>query len=309
MDWCRLCVMSKTLVVLAAGIGSRYGGLKQIEAVGPNGAIVIEYSVYDAIRAGFDRVVCVIRRDIEKDFRAIVSSRFEKHIPVDYVFQNLADLPACFSVPADRKKPWGTGHAVLACRDVVTSPFAVINADDFYGRGSYTALGSFLTGVKADSSDYSMVGFTLRNTLSEHGHVARGVCEVDKNGLLMRVVERTHIEKRNEGASFTEADGSKLNLTGDEVVSMNMWGLTPSIFSHIQREFALFLEKNAANPKAEFFLPTVVDGLINSGKATAKVLSTPELWFGVTYPQDKAVVVEGIRALVSEGVYPEKLWG
>jgi UTP-glucose-1-phosphate uridylyltransferase len=304
-----MLIMSKTLVVLAAGIGSRYGGLKQIEAVGPNGAIVIEYSVYDAIRAGFDRVVCVIRRDIEKDFRDIVSSRFEKYIPVDYVFQDMADLPAGFSVPADRKKPWGTGHAVLACRNVVKAPFAVINADDFYGRRSYDALGVFLKGVKADSSDYSMVGFTLRNTLSEHGHVARGVCEVDKNGLLTRVVERTNIEKMGAGARFNDADGSHLDLTGDEVVSMNMWGLTPSLFSHLEREFVSFLQKNAANPKAEFFLPTVVDGLINSGKATAKVLSTPELWFGVTYPQDKAVVVEGIRALVEKGIYPEKLWG
>ena len=301
--------MSKTLVVLAAGIGSRYGGLKQIEAVGPNGAIVIEYSVYDAIRAGFDRVVCVIRRDIEKDFRDIVSSRFEKYIPVDYVFQDMADLPAGFGVPSDRKKPWGTGHAVLACRDVVKEPFAVINADDFYGRRSYDALGAFLKGVKADSTDYSMVGFTLRNTLSEHGHVARGVCEVDKNGLLTRVVERTNIEKMGAGARFNEADGTHLDLTGDEVVSMNMWGLTPSLFSHLQREFVLFLQKNSEKPKAEFFLPTVVDGLINGGKATARVLSTPELWFGVTYPQDKAVVVEGIRALVEHGVYPEKLWG
>lgn len=300
--------MSKTLVVLAAGIGSRYGGLKQIEAVGPHGAIVIEYSVYDAIRAGFDRVVCVIRRDIEKDFRDIVSSRFEKQIPVDYVFQDMADLPAGFSVPAERKKPWGTGHAVLACREVVKAPFAVINADDFYGRRSYEALGQFLDGVRADASDYSMVGFTLRNTLSEHGHVARGVCEVDRNGLLSRVVERTNIEKTGSGARFNDPDGSRHDLTGEEVVSMNMWGLTPTLFGHLQREFDAFLHKNAANPKAEFFLPTVVDGLINSGKATAKVLATPELWFGVTYPQDKAVVVEGINALVAQGVYPAKLW-
>lgn len=301
--------MSKTLVVLAAGIGSRYGGLKQIEAVGPHGAIVIEYSVYDAIRAGFDRVVCVIRRDIEADFRNIVSSRFERHIPVDYVFQDMDDLPAGFSVPADRKKPWGTGHAVMACRDVVKAPFAVINADDFYGRRSYEALGDFLKGVQADSSDYSMVGFTLRNTLSEHGHVARGVCEVDKKGLLTRVVERTHIEKSGAGARFNDADGFPHDLTGDEVVSMNMWGLTPSLFSHLEREFGTFLKTHVANPKAEFFLPTVVDGLISSGNATAKVISTPERWFGVTYPQDKAVVVEGIRALVEKGVYPEKLWG
>jgi len=300
--------MGMTLVVLAAGIGSRYGGLKQIEAVGPNGAIVIEYSVYDAIRAGFDRVVCVIRRDIEKDFRSLVSARFERHIPVDYVFQDMDDLPDGFSLPTDRKKPWGTGHAVLACRKAVRTPFAVINADDFYGRRSYEALGGFLKGVKSDSGDYSMVGFTLRKTLSEHGHVARGVCEVDTNGLLTRVVERTNIEKVGTGARFAEAGGGWTPLTGDEVVSMNMWGLTPSLFGHLQHEFPLFLQNNVTNPKAEFFLPTVVDGLVGSGKATVKVLSTPEHWFGVTYPQDKAVVVEGIRQLVNKGVYPEKLW-
>lgn len=300
--------MGMTLVVLAAGIGSRYGGLKQIEAVGPNGAIVIEYSVYDAIRAGFDRVVCVIRRDIEADFRSLVAARFEKHIPVDYVFQDVADLPPGFSVPADRKKPWGTGHAVLACRDVVKTPFAVINADDFYGRRSYDSLGRFLKGVNPDSGSYSMVGFTLRNTLSEHGHVARGVCEVDAQGLLKRVVERTNIEKTASGARYAEPNGGWTPLTGDEVVSMNMWGLTPSLFGHLQREFPRFLQQNVANPKAEFFLPTVVDGLVGAGQASVKVLATPESWFGVTYPQDKAVVVEGIRRLVEQGVYPAALW-
>jgi len=294
--------MGMTLVVLAAGIGSRYGGLKQIEAVGPHGAIVIEYSAYDAIRAGFDSVVCVIRRDIEKDFRSLVSAR------VDYVFQDMEDLPAGYSLPGDRKKPWGTGHAVMACRDVVKGPFAVINADDFYGRCSYEALGGFLKGVKPDSGNYSMVGFTLRNTLSEHGHVARGVCEVDGQGLMKRVVERTNIEKTDTGARFAEPNGGWTSLTGDEVVSMNMWGLTPSLFAHLNREFPLFLQKNAANPKAEFFLPTVVDGLVGAGKASVRVLSTPEHWFGVTYPQDKAVVVGGIRRLVEQGVYPEKLW-
>lgn len=300
--------MSMTLVVLAAGIGSRYGGLKQIEAVGPNGAIVIEYSVYDAIRSGFDRVVCVIRRDIERDFRSLIAARFEKHIPVDYVFQDMDDLPAGFACPADRKKPWGTGHAVLACRDVVKGPFAVINADDYYGRRSYQALGSFLKGVRPDSGDYSMVGFTLRNTLSEHGHVARGVCEVDTKGLLKRVVERTSIEKTDSGARYADAGGGWTALTGDEVVSMNMWGLTPALFGHLQREFPLFLEQNRANPKAEFFLPTVVDSLVAAGQASVTVLSTPDSWFGVTYPQDKAVVMDGIRRLVDQGVYPENLW-
>jgi hypothetical protein len=299
--------MSMTLVVLAAGIGSRYGGLKQIEAVGPHGAIVIEYSVFDALRSGFDRVVCVIRRDIEKDFRALVSSRFEKRIAVDYVFQEIDDLPAGFTA-AGRKKPWGTGQAVLAARNVVKTPFAVINADDFYGRRSFEALGKFLSGVDPASSQYGMVGFTLRNTLSEHGHVARGVCEVDPKGLLKRVVECTKIEKHGTGARCAEPDGSWREFSGDEPVSMNMWGLTPSLFPRLLDRFPAFLQTSGQDPKAEFFLPTVIDGLVRAGLASVNVLPTPENWFGVTYPQDKGVVVEGIGKLVAQGVYPEKLW-
>lgn len=300
--------MAKTLVVLAAGIGSRYGGLKQIEAVGPHGAIVIEYSVYDAIRAGFDRVVCVIRRDIEKDFRSLVASRFEQHIPVDYVFQELTgNLPDGFSLSTERKKPWGTAHAVLACADVVRAPFAVINADDFYGRRSFASLGRFLDGAAAGGSEYAMVGFTLRNTLSEHGHVARGICEVSADGWLRSVVERTKIEQQAGGARY--ADGEAWHtLTGDEQVSMNMWGLTPTLFGHLRHEFGVFVQTRGADPKAECFLPSVVDGLIARGQAKVKVLRTPEHWFGVTYPQDKAVVVEGIGRLVEQGVYPASLW-
>ncbi len=302
--------MGKTLVVLAAGIGSRYGGLKQIEAVGPNGAIVIEYSVFDAIRSGFDRVVCVIRRDIERDFRAIVASRFERQIPVDYVFQEMdGGLPPGFAVPGDRKKPWGTAHAVLACRDVVRTPFAVINADDFYGRRSFESLGHFLGGVGAAANEYAMVGFTLCNTLSEHGHVARGICDVGADGFLRGVVERTRIEKTGQGAQYADEAGAWHVLTGAEIVSMNMWGLTPALFESLQRGFRSFLDARGGDPKAEFFLPTVVDGLVAGGRARVKVLGTPELWFGVTYPQDKAVVVEGIRRLVGQGVYPERLWG
>lgn len=300
---------SMSLVVLAAGIGSRYGGLKQIEAVGPHGAIVIEYSVYDALRSGFDRVVCVIRRDIEKDFRAIVAKRFEKHVPVDYVYQEMDDLPAGFRVPEARKKPWGTGHALLACRDVVKTPFGVINADDFYGRRSYEALGAFLGKAPAQGSQYAMVGFTLNNTLSEHGHVARGVCDVAADGRLKGVVERTKIEKTGKGARFATGDNVWHDLTGNELVSMNMWGLTPSLFAPLGREFGGFMQAHGQDQKAEFFLPTVVDGLVNAGKATVQVLNTPEHWFGVTYPQDKAVVVAGIHRLVGQGVYPERLWG
>jgi hypothetical protein len=301
--------MGKALVVLAAGIGSRYGGLKQIEAVGPHGAIVIEYSVYDAIRAGFDRVVCVIRREIEADFRSLVASRFERHIPVDYVFQGLTgNLPAGFVVPEERKKPWGTAHAVLACADVVRSPFAVINADDFYGRRSFETLGRFLDGVAAGGTGYAMVGFTLRNTLSENGHVARGVCSVGADGMLRGVIERTKIEKDGHGARYADGETWRL-LTGDEMVSMNMWGLTPSLFAHLRCDFDLFLKAHGGDSKAECYLPTVVDGLVGAGKATVRVLGTPESWFGVTYPQDKAVVVAGIHRLVEQGIYPERLWG
>lgn len=297
-----------TLVVLAAGIGSRYGGLKQIEAVGPSGEIVIEYSVFDALRAGFDRVVCVIRRDIEADFRSLVAARFERHVPVDYVFQDLADLPVGFSVPPDRRKPWGTAHATRACREVVQTPFAVINADDFYGRLSFESLGSFLCDVGARETRYSMVGFTLRKTLSEHGHVARGVCEVDAAGFLKRVIERTRIEEVDGLIAHVEPDGTRHPLTGDERVSMNMWGLTPALFPALEREFKAFLTRTAGDPKAEYYLPAVVDTLIGERAATARVLDTPESWFGVTYPQDKPVVVQGIRRLVDAGVYPAKLW-
>ncbi len=301
--------MAKTLVVLAAGIGSRYGGLKQIEAVGPQGAIVIEYSVYDAIRAGFDRVVCVIRREIEADFRSLVAARFEKHIAVDYVFQELTgNLPDGFHVPGERKKPWGTAHAVLACADVVRSPFAVINADDFYGRRSFETLGRFLAGAPVDGVGYAMVGFMLRNTLSENGHVARGVCRVGADGMLRGVIERTTIEKAGKGARY--ADGETWHaLTGDEMVSMNMWGLTPSVFGPLRGDFDSFLKVRGGDPKAECYLPTVIDGLIARGQATVEVLSTPESWLGVTYPQDKAVVVAGIHRMVERGVYPERLWG
>jgi len=300
--------MGMTVVVLAAGIGSRYGGVKQIEAVGPNGAIAIEYSVYDAIRSGFDRVVCVIRRDIEKDFRALVSARFERHIAVDYVFQDLADVPGGFVGLADRKKPWGTAHAVRACRNTVAEPFAVINADDFYGRASYEALARHLSGCTNAEPSYGMVGFTLRNTLSENGHVARGLCDVDGSGFLRGVVERTQIEKDGGGARFQGADGSWRRLTGDETVSMNMWGLTSSLFSVLEREFGVFLRKHGADPKAEFFLPTVIDGMIENGEATVRVFPTSDGWFGVTYPQDKAAVTAGLQRLIEQGVYPDDLW-
>jgi len=302
--------MSMTLVVLAAGIGSRYGGLKQIDPVGPSGEIVIDYSIFDARRAGFDRVVCVIRRDIERDFRACISARFEKQIAVDYVFQELSDLPRDFSLPAERRKPWGTGHAILACRRQIDGPFAVINADDFYGRQSYAALADSLRRLPAGSPPhpFCMVGFVLRNTLSEHGSVARGVCTVDAQNRLQRVVERTHIEKQGNGARYRDDRQQFHPLTGDELVSLNMWGFTPALFPVLEDKFARFLRERGADPKAEFFIPTVVDEMIQAGEATVQVATTPETWFGVTYQEDKPILMRGIRDRIAEGVYPARLW-
>ena len=313
--------MKPSLVVLAAGIGSRYGGLKQMDPMGPSGEFIIDYSIFDALRAGFDEVVFVISRQVEKDFKTVIGARLERRIRVRYVLQELTtDLPALKSseahtsgparmaVPADRKKPWGTAHAVLVCHQAVKGPFAVINADDFYGRESFRVLADFLSQRSNDETRYSMVGFRLRNTLSEHGHVARGVCDVDDRGCLRHVEERTKIEKAGTGARVAAADGSWQSLTGDEFVSMNMWGFTPSLFRFLSDEFQLFLSSSGANPKAEFFMPTVVDKLIREGKATTDVLTTPETWFGVTYPEDKPIVVRQIRRLVDAGAYPAALW-
>ena len=301
--------VSLTLVILAAGIGSRYGGLKQIDPVGPTGEIVVDYSIFDARRAGFDKVVFVIRRDIEKDFREAIGRRIETQIAVDYAFQRLDDLPAGFSVPADRVKPWGTGHAILAARAAVKENFAAINADDFYGRASYAAIGDFLRTTPVTAPAYTLAAFPLRNTLSENGTVARGVCEADARGLLTRVTERTRIERSGAGARMVMDDGSVLAFTGDEPISMNIWGFTPTLFPFLEKHFSAFLKKNAAQPKSEFYIPTVVDSLIQDGLATARVLQTPDKWFGVTYPADKPVVVAAIRELVQAGAYPSPLWG
>ncbi len=299
--------MELTLVVMAAGIGSRYGGLKQIDPVGPSGEIVIDYSIYDAIRAGFDRVVFIIRRDIEEAFRAIADRHFAGRVKVDYVFQELDLLPPGFSVPPERKKPWGTGHAVLCARAAVPGPFGVINADDFYGRGSFEALAGFLRKADPGSTDYALVGFTLRNTLSEHGAVARGVCEVDATNRLVSIVERLKIEKVGRGARYEE-NGAWHPLTGDEPVSMNMWAFTPRIFDSLDEGFRKFLRERGGDPKAEFLVPTHVGELVKTGGATVRVLPTAETWFGVTYPADKPAVAAGIRALVEAGRYPANLW-
>jgi hypothetical protein len=294
-----------TLLVLAAGIGSRYGGLKQIDPIGPNGETIIDYSVFDALRAGFDRLVFVIRRDIEAQFREIIGARFERRLQVDYVLQELDKLPLPFTAPAERKKPWGTGHAVLVAADVIRSPFAVINADDFYGMNSFRLLGQYL---RSSPRDYAMVGFVLRNTLSEFGSVARGVCRVTPDDFLESVVELTHIEPEGNGARHTDSDGAVRLLTGDELVSLNTWGFTPAIFPALEREMVAFLQNRGRDEKAEFFIPTVVNTLMQSGLVRVKVLRTPDSWFGITYRQDRPRVVESIRRLVARGDYPSRLW-
>ena len=294
-----------TLLVLAAGIGSRYGGLKQIDPIGPGGETIIDYSVYDALRAGFGKLVFVIRRDIEATFREVIGSRFEKRIAVDYVFQELSGLPPGFSVPPGRTKPWGTGHAVLTAATAVREPFAAINADDFYGHASFETLGRFL---ESGGQDYAMVGFVLRNTLSEFGSVARGVCKLSPAEYLESVVELTKIEKDGAVAKHTDSAGQVHTLTGDEIVSLNIWGFRPSLFTYLQREFAVFLQQEGANPKAEFFIPTVVNTLINNAETRLKVLPTSSSWFGVTYREDRPRVVASIRELIQRGDYPERLW-
>ncbi|MEA2012282.1 MAG: sugar phosphate nucleotidyltransferase [Verrucomicrobiota bacterium] len=301
--------MKPTLLVLAAGMGSRYGGLKQIDPVGPSGEIIIDYSIYDAIQAGFGKVVFVIRRDIKEDFKECIGSRYAGDIDIDYAYQELNDIPAGFEVPQDRTKPWGTGHAILIANSVINEPFAAINADDFYGKAAFSLLGKHLTNAKDTSkADFSMVGFILRKTLSDHGYVSRGVCSCNSDGNLTDVVERTNIEKNGNAAFFTDKNGNTEKLTGDEIVSMNMWGFTPSIFDHLEAQFKDFLATQGKEMKSEFFIPTVVDNIIKADKATVKVLESADSWFGVTYKEDKDYVIGSIRELVEKGIYPKKLF-
>jgi UTP-glucose-1-phosphate uridylyltransferase len=294
--------MQRTLVVLAAGIGSRYGGLKQMDPVGPHGEFLLDYAVYDARRAGFSRVAFVIRRDIEAPFRAAMGARIERQISTSYVFQSLDSLPNGVIPPAGRAKPWGTGHAVLCCAATVNEPFAVINADDYYGPSSYSALAAFLSATAGEQDRHAMVAFSLARTVSEHGSVSRGICEVD-SGRLRRIVETTGIESRDGHIS-----AGTTRLTGNEPVSMNCWGFKPSLFPALASAFDAFLRESGGDPKAEFYLPAVVDGMIGAGKARVDVLPTPDSWFGVTNPSDRAAVVARIATLVRGGVYPAPLW-
>lgn len=300
--------MKPTLLVLAAGMGSRYGGLKQIDPMGPSGETILDYSVFDALRAGFGRVVFIIRPDFERDFRERVASRFASKVEVDFAFQTLDRLPAGFSPPAGREKPWGTTHAILCAREQVRTPFAVINADDFYGRGSYAVLGADLAAMDARTTDYSMVGFTLKNTLSDHGTVARGVCRTGQDGRLTDIRELTKIVRKEGGAEHRGDDGEVVTLTGEEPVSMNMWGFAPSVFPLLEEDFSAFLATRGGELRSESYIPITVGSLIRSSKATCRVLRTESAWFGVTYREDKPKVQASILSLVSGGDYPRNLW-
>lgn len=297
-------MIKPALLVLAAGMGSRYGGLKQIDPVGPNGETIIDYSIYDAMGAGFGKIVFVIRRDIEEPFKKTIGARFEKKLPVEYVFQELDKLPAGFSVPPNRTKPWGTGQAILMAADAIREPFAAINGDDFYGANSFRVLAEHLS---SGSPDFAMVGFVLRNTLSEFGSVARGVCKTTGEGYLESVTEMTKIERDGKGAKTTSADGKLLPLNGDEPVSMNMWGFTTALFGQLRSLFVEFLNRHGKEEKSEFYIPMAVNEMVRAKKARVKVLRTPDSWFGVTYREDRPFVAEGIRKLILRGDYPEKL--
>lgn len=298
-----------TLLVLAAGMGSRYGSLKQMDGVGPNGEAIIDYSVYDAIRAGFGRVVFVIRHSFEKDFREIFTpERFGGKIEVGFVFQELENLPEGFSVPEGREKPWGTNHAVMMAAGEIKGPFAVINADDFYGKSAYQTVADFLRSAEGKKNGYSVVGYRVKNTLSEHGTVSRAECAVDGKGDLTSIVERTDIERKADGKIYYTEAGKDYPLADDTPVSMNMFGFTPDYFEHSEEYFKNFLKENVKNLRAEFYIPTMVNVLVNEGRVKMKVLTTDSQWFGVTYKEDRPMVVAKIQSLIDAGEYPQNLW-
>ena len=299
--------MKPTLFILAAGMGSRYGGLKQMDGLGPNGEAILDYSVYDALRAGFGKIVFVIRKDFEEDFRRVVLSKYEGKVQCEVCFQSVDKVPAGYTYNPERTKPWGTNHAVLMGKDLIKEPFAVINADDFYGKESYQVLADFLRSIEGKQGQYCMVGYRVCNTLSENGAVSRGVCQTDENGLLTDVVERTKIEDKNGTIVFTE-DGVDTPLDPHTPVSMNMWGFSPEYFQYSEEAFCKFLAEHGQELKSEFYIPTLVNQLIGEGKATCKVLDTPSKWFGVTYSEDRPQVVMKINQLIQEGIYPAKLF-
>jgi len=301
--------MQPTLLILAAGMGSRYGSLKQIDRFGPSGETIVEYSIYDALRAGFGRVVLVVRRGFADDFREVVLKRIPDHVPVDFVYQELENLPGGFSVPEGRQKPWGTGHAVLMAEGTVKEPFAVINADDFYGAESYRIMHGFLKDAAGQSfPEFCLVDYNLGNTLSESGTVSRGVCHVDNSGYLVDITEHRKIRLSGTEIVSESGEGSPIIFSGNERVSMNLMGFTPPMFDFLREQFTGFLQENLTNLTAEFFLPFALNEAISKGKARVRVLPTPEKWFGVTYREDRNMVVSSLNALVDTCIYPVDLW-
>ena len=301
--------MKPILLVLAAGMGSRYGGLKQLDGLGPNGETIMDYSIYDAARAGFGKVVFVIRHAFENDFREKIITKYNKAIEVELVFQELDSLPEGYSLPADRVKPWGTNHAIMMGAKVIHEPFAVINADDFYGKESFQILADALKNLEGKKNDYCMVGYRLGNTLSESGHVSRGVCQTDNNKFLTTVVEHYEVQRKDDVVIFKDQESGEYKTIDENLpVSMNMWGFTPDYFDHSDKDFKEFLKVNATNIKAEYGIPTMVNKLIQTKTATIKVLDTPCKWFGVTYKEDRPSVVSKINQLIQSGVYPSKLF-
>lgn len=300
------------LVIMAAGMGSRYGGLKQIDPVDEYGNLIIDFSIFDAIQAGFQRVVFIIKKAIEKDFKEHIGNRMAQHVEVEYVYQEVDQLPPGYEVPEGREKPWGTGHAILSCKSVIDAPFAVINADDYYGKAAFKSIYDYLSSTKDnDKYQYVMVGYQLYKTLTDHGHVARGVCSIDQNRHLTDIHERTRIEKHGEVAEYLEDDGVAWKvLLEDTIVSMNMWGFTDSTLKELDVRFETFLKENLVkNPlKCEYFLPFIVDELLKEGKADVTVLESVDRWYGVTYKEDKETVVNAIKGMKKQGLYPEKLW-
>ena len=300
--------MKPTLLILAAGMGQRYGGLKQLDSIGPNGETIIDYSVYDAIRTGFGKIVFVIKESIEREFRELVIGKLKSHIDVDFVHQEIWKVPEGVSVTADRTKPWGTAHAIMMAAAKIDGPFAVINADDFYGRGAYQVLADYYREwTPARENDYSMVAYEIGKTLSDHGFVSRGICQTHPSLLLEDVVERTHIRRNPAGIFYKDEMGKEIMLPEQTVVSMNFWGFTPSFFNYLQQGFTAFIQAHADDSGAEYYIPTAVNELIKKRVVTVRVLSCNEKWYGMTYKQDREIVVAGIRKLIEKGEYPEKL--
>ncbi len=301
------------LVIMAAGMGSRYGGLKQIDPIDEEGHIIIDFSIYDAIEAGFEKIIFIIKKANEADFKAVIGERMKERVQIEYVYQELTNLPEGYSVPEGRVKPYGTGHAILSCMDVIDGPFAVINADDYYGKNAYKMIYDFLANHEDDEKyRYAMVGYVLENTLTENGHVARGVCVTDENHFLTDIKERTHIERRPDGTSaYTEDDGETWTVIPEgSTVSMNLWGFSASMLKELKERFPKFLDENmSVNPlKCEFFLPSVVNELLDEGKASVEVLKSEDRWYGVTYKEDKEFVMNAIKGLKDSGLYPQHLW-